>query len=242
MIKFFRKIRQRLLAENKFSKYVLYAIGEIVLVVIGILIALWINNWNTTKKLDERELVLLSELKLNLETNLENLEKDIITQIKGAKHIDSLLYHLDHRLPYTNSIPVHLKHGDFAPDVILTSSAFETLKSSGLGLIQSDSLRRQIINLFEVSYPWLMQETKRLEDQVWPAVVVPMKQKHLRAIDGYLTPVDYDNMLNDKEFINMWSFRRAMRNNSTEQKREASQKTVDVIHFIEMELKRRKVE
>ena len=44
MIKFFRKIRQRLLSENKFSKYLLYALGEIVLVVIGILIALRINN------------------------------------------------------------------------------------------------------------------------------------------------------------------------------------------------------
>ena len=49
MIKFFRKIRQRLLTENKFSKYLLYAIGEIILVVVGILIALKINNWNSLK-------------------------------------------------------------------------------------------------------------------------------------------------------------------------------------------------
>lgn len=46
MIKFFRKIRQRLLTENKFSKYLIYAIGEIILVVVGILIALQVNNWN----------------------------------------------------------------------------------------------------------------------------------------------------------------------------------------------------
>lgn len=46
MIKFFRKIRQKLLSENKFSNYLLYAVGEIILVVIGILIALEINNWN----------------------------------------------------------------------------------------------------------------------------------------------------------------------------------------------------
>ena len=46
MIKFFRKIRQRLLTENKFSTYLIYAIGEIILVVIGILIALQVNNRN----------------------------------------------------------------------------------------------------------------------------------------------------------------------------------------------------
>ncbi|MFT6336478.1 MAG: hypothetical protein ACI86M_003478 [Saprospiraceae bacterium] len=50
MIKFFRKIRKRLLAEDKFSKYLIYTIGEIVLVVIGILIALQINNWNQKRQ------------------------------------------------------------------------------------------------------------------------------------------------------------------------------------------------
>jgi len=49
MIKFFRKIRQKLLSENKFSKYLIYAIGEIILVVIGILIAISINNWNQNR-------------------------------------------------------------------------------------------------------------------------------------------------------------------------------------------------
>ena len=50
MIKFFRQIRQNLLTQNKLSKYLLYAVGEIVLVIIGILIALQINNWNINVK------------------------------------------------------------------------------------------------------------------------------------------------------------------------------------------------
>ena len=61
MIKFFRKIRQRLLTENKFSKYLLYAFGEILLVVIGILIALQINNWNEEVKAHAIELDILNE-------------------------------------------------------------------------------------------------------------------------------------------------------------------------------------
>ena len=55
MNNFFRRIRQSLLAENKFSKYLLYAVGEILLVVIGILIALQINNWNEFNKERENE-------------------------------------------------------------------------------------------------------------------------------------------------------------------------------------------
>jgi hypothetical protein len=58
MIKFFRKIRQRLLSENKFSKYLIYAIGEIILDVIGILIALSINNWNENRKIKNLEISL----------------------------------------------------------------------------------------------------------------------------------------------------------------------------------------
>ena len=55
MIKYFRKIRQKLLSENKFSKYLIYAIGEILLAVIGILIALRINNWNKELKLVQQQ-------------------------------------------------------------------------------------------------------------------------------------------------------------------------------------------
>jgi len=57
MIKFFRHIRKQLLTENKFSKYLIYAVGEIVLVVIGILIALSINNWNEERTTIEQSIM-----------------------------------------------------------------------------------------------------------------------------------------------------------------------------------------
>jgi len=66
MIKFFRKIRQNLLMENKTGKYLKYAIGEIVLVVIGILIALGINNWNENRKDRNLESNYIKELKTDL--------------------------------------------------------------------------------------------------------------------------------------------------------------------------------
>ena len=73
MIKFFRRIRKQLLTENKFSNYFIYAIGEIILVVIGILIALQINNWNESKK--EQTILNASfiSLRLNLQEDIENL-------------------------------------------------------------------------------------------------------------------------------------------------------------------------
>jgi sensor domain CHASE-containing protein len=71
MIKFFRKIRQKMLTENKFSKYLLYAVGEIILVVIGILIALQINNWNEKEKLKAEEVKFLKNFKQSLISDID---------------------------------------------------------------------------------------------------------------------------------------------------------------------------
>jgi hypothetical protein len=81
MIKFFRKIRQKTLTENKFGKYLTYAIGEIILVVIGILIALSINNWNENRKNSIEEKSILENLLENL-----NLSKIQSEQLISEEH------------------------------------------------------------------------------------------------------------------------------------------------------------
>jgi len=85
MIKFFRKIRQKLLQENRFSKYLLYAIGEIVLVVIGILIALQINNWNERRKTNQN-------IKIYHQNLIENLQADI-EEFLRIKEISNFRYY-----------------------------------------------------------------------------------------------------------------------------------------------------
>jgi len=73
MINFFRKIRKQLADDNKPLKYMRYAIGEIVLVVVGILIALSINNWNDERKGSQAEYAILINLKKDFEVNKETL-------------------------------------------------------------------------------------------------------------------------------------------------------------------------
>ena len=81
MIKFFRKIRQKLLTENKFSKYILYAIGEIILVVIGILIALQINNWNLAQQDRKTEIENLRALQKEFSQNKATLR--VVIQVNN---------------------------------------------------------------------------------------------------------------------------------------------------------------
>ncbi|WP_369999593.1 DUF6090 family protein [Winogradskyella sp.] len=102
MIKFFRKIRQKLIVENRFNKYLLYAFGEIILVVIGILIALQVNNWNQRRlekdemhsyynKLNEEveEQILVLQKLIESESSLVKKQKRTL-QILASKNQDSI--------------------------------------------------------------------------------------------------------------------------------------------------------
>ena len=94
MIPFFRKTRKKLADDNKFLKYWRYAIGEIVLVVVGILIALSINNWNEQKNREELEKQYLIRLKGEFELIKKNVLNDVYfheTQIYSANTVLSLL-------------------------------------------------------------------------------------------------------------------------------------------------------
>jgi len=75
MLKFFRRIRQRLLSENQVTSYLLYAIGEIFLVVLGILIALQINNWNEERKDRLKEQGILKDLEVEFKANMSDLTR-----------------------------------------------------------------------------------------------------------------------------------------------------------------------
>ena len=77
MIKFFRRTRQNLLNEGKTSKYLNYAIGEIILVVIGILIAVSINNWNQGKVAKNSELNFYKNTKQQLLDDANNIKSQI---------------------------------------------------------------------------------------------------------------------------------------------------------------------
>ena len=85
MIKFFRKIRQKILTENKFSKYLIYAIGEIILVVIGILIALWISNWTENLKRKNIETRALINLRAEFKDNSDRLADLIRLKLQEDK-------------------------------------------------------------------------------------------------------------------------------------------------------------
>ena len=151
MIKFFRQIRQRLLTENKLSKYLLYAIGEIVLVVIGILIALQINNQNEQKKLKVQEVEALTEIISDLTININKFDEILNGENRPGNisntlsSLNIIIDHLKSNIAYHDSLDTHFGIITFSLNTFnYKTSGYESLSSVGLDLIKNTKLRSEI--------------------------------------------------------------------------------------------------
>ncbi|GAA4268158.1 DUF6090 family protein [Hyunsoonleella aestuarii] len=152
MIKFLRKIRYNLVSSGKTSKYLKYAIGEIILVVIGILIALQINNWNENVKARRTEVKLLNELKDDLLKTKEDLLTDIYKSVRNQNVTDSIyLEIMKHRDNDTNlELKISTSYLSDNPLLYPKLSAYKSLQSYGINTINNDSLRKQITEFYEL--------------------------------------------------------------------------------------------
>lgn len=148
MFKFFRKIRQNLLSEGRTTKYLKYAIGEIILVMIGILLALQVNNWNEIQKEQKRELAYLKRLQEDVAGDLEHLNLNVDFYKKVFASGNTVLNYTDENDLNNEShwqILVSFFHASQIWPLIPTSSTYDELKSSGdLSLINSISLRNNL--------------------------------------------------------------------------------------------------
>lgn len=155
MIGFFRKIRLYLVSDKRFSTYLVYALGEIVLVVVGIMIALQINNWNERRTSVQKEIVFLEEIHQNLIQDLENQINPCIARYTSASELFASL-----QSDYENSSVAASDdsvRGKYFRVILpwyltLNTAAFDNLVSNGTDLISNDSLRRDISSFYGYEY------------------------------------------------------------------------------------------
>lgn len=217
MIKFFRKIRQRLISENKFSKYLIYAIGEIILVVIGILIALQVNNWNEERKAHNEAKKITQELNSEFSNNRKVLE-DRIRDLKVAnnyvKLVLSFMNKEEAKIQEANIdsiISKSLKYGNYNP---ANSTIRELISSGKLNLITNNSTKESL-------FKWLQlledaDEDFKNQDQQATSLLIPFLYKNIsmQNLNTYnnmevdrnseLFDGNYNKIFNDLEFENLY--------------------------------------
>ncbi len=208
MINFFRKKRKKLADENKTLKYARYAIGEIVLVVIGILIALSVAEWNRTRHDIDTEKRLLYELHKGIGKDLKTIEAELEEtnhEINDLIKLDSLLK-LDVPEPSErlNTLFVNV----YGIKVLnLNKALYEDLKSTGFGIIQDERVRTQIINVFENNYRIIenLIENERSVNQInrpyYLTNFVSIK------FSRYAKPKDLELLWNDSYYKNIVYYR-----------------------------------
>ena len=169
MIKFFRKIRYDLMEKNKTGKYLKYAIGEIVLVVIGILIALNINNWNEKKKNNGIKESLIENLIVDLKKDIENLEalNNINTKAEKegfylASFLDNTLIEID-TLRLTNSIIL----SGYVPNRSIISSTYNDLINSNNIHLFNDVKLKRLLDEYYVQNIWGERFNARILKTIW---------------------------------------------------------------------------
>ncbi|MEJ2114156.1 MAG: hypothetical protein P8X62_10865 [Flavobacteriaceae bacterium] len=166
MIKFFNKIRQRLLSESKLSQYLVYAIGEIILVVIGILIALQVNNWNNERKeqhdAEELSKSLIAELE-GIKWYVEKRVNDMESQQKLIKYvINTKDIKMDSVLSFTNSLGVPLNPLNFLFTFKIHYNPRDDVYRSALNDGTLSIIKpKWVVNHLNVAYS---MSTKRLSD------------------------------------------------------------------------------
>ena len=155
MIRLFRKIRNKLLSENRYGTYVLYATGEIVLVMIGILLALQIDNWNEARKVRNTEEQYLERLLHDLQNDTIYFESQISSAEKAISHLDSFLVEMYKAPKNPDDVKRIIRHNSFGTDdLTLKNSTFNELISTGSMNIFSE----QIIKVAIMDYYQLGEE------------------------------------------------------------------------------------
>ena len=242
MIKFFRHIRQQLLSENKFSKYLLYAIGEIVLVVIGILLALQIDTWNTDKNNRAKEQLYLKSFHDDILLNLKELDRIIKKSGETVQITDSLLCHVNGQLDldtpkeFQNLV---VESGSYTYFFSTEGTIKDIFGSGDLALIQNDSIRKAMVN-WEAEFKYLKEyETLGKDNQLsyinYLKANTPFFKMSLQQ--DFLDDEGVENLISDHKFLNLIGeqkhMAKVMNELYTEQKTKMTQLLQQVTNAIE---------
>ena len=155
MLTFLRKIRRSLVESGSARKYVIYAIGEIALVVFGILIALQISNWNNERQMKQLELATLKELSTALEQDTATIHGSIESMLTSYDKTTALINHIGNKYPHSKALDSLLigSYTFHTPTFNkFNTASFDLLKERGPDLISNRELRKKIVEHYSKNH------------------------------------------------------------------------------------------
>ncbi len=187
------------------KKYLMYALGEIALVVVGILIALQINNWNEWRKDRVIETDLLIELHASVENNKNILERGLRSWQTTTQAIEILEIALNDNLPFEDSLAhhfreAHRKRGNNLQG--LDFSGYKALENKGYDILTNKDLRRSIVSLFETNLPMLSTTNDQIDFDNSGFHSEYIIRNFISKNEGEY-PINYEKIRNDQFYISI---------------------------------------
>lgn len=233
MIKIFRHIRRNLIETGKTGKYIKYALGEIILVVIGILIALQINNWNETNKNEREQIVFLNNLKNDLKNDLMQLDQILKFQKEKLITVNELKDQLLSNKDFEKIEQLYAKISTSGNDTYFPNTgSYATSVSSGkIASLNPSSLRIAITNLYERYYFRLIYNGEiydKRDDEV-----ALSQGKFFNKLTLKLNSKD---VIEDSEFVNLITIVFADNSTYVNRGNETKNEILNVLKFIDQRL------
>ena len=212
MITLLRRIRRSLMESNSTKTYFLYAAGEIVLVVIGILIALQINNWNEDRKNKILEKAILVEINEEFKYNLQEFDNNLIRYAEVRAHLDTLrsLFPIDPKTADLERIAASLSRIHFVGDFDYSSTTIEKLKNtSSFDVLRNEELRSLLLRWEVLTADYVKEENLGLkfnEEQFAPWIHTRVTRPYR---EGFYDPRVDLSFLGSIEFEGLIRYKRS---------------------------------
>lgn len=203
----FRKMRSEQSNKRNWFNYVLYAIGEIILLIIGVLMALQINNWNEERKLRKLEIVsmknLIEEIDFNNKTLFAINRHDSIN-VSNNRELMQLLKNPDQN--YDTTLQRYFTSMLSSRLFITRKVTFENLKANNFNVIASDSMRIKISFIYDALYHYLENDQRKNKAESKKSLHLLVIKNFEKNQDHKIIPNDFKALQNNQEFINTFSF------------------------------------
>lgn len=202
MINFFRKTRKQLAAENKVVKYLRYSIGEIILVVIGILIALSINNWNEARKQEHLKQRLYIELYESIKSDTVDYNDDLKDLKSVVLNVKLLKEKIKLDEPYTPGLDTSLAIIGLIRSNEANYTILTRISNVGIEIIDNANLKNEFIHYYEDSKNFVQYAKKPndLLEKIYPKYfishiprqsAIPQNFEELKKVNEFKIALDY---------------------------------------------------
>ena len=176
-----------------------YAIGEIILIFIGITIAIWFNNWNESKKARIVEVKSLIEIKEAISQDLGDIKENIAGFTYRVKLYLMLLNHIENELPLSEELKNLFPFLQGITTFLSHIGPYETLKSRGIEIITNDTIRNKVSMYYDLEYERIQTNEKQHHNHYNDYIKTAL-MKHFDLSKPKIEPLNYEELIKDKEF------------------------------------------